>query len=219
PPLRLRRFAVVPLRFQERSIGVVLVDNKTSRRPIMRRGVAQLELFCQQLQNLVSNARLWAETQRRERDATLLLDVTRRLSSTLDLEQVLDIITESTLGVLECDASGFYRWEAARDGLVFVRGRHVPDSMTRAVILRSGEGVSGRAFAERKPRSTPDASCPTPSPALGRPSAPWAPPSCSSATPAPYRPRSSAGAPCPRTPCARSPSRCAGGRRRSSCPT
>src|SRR5205809_170974 len=39
PLLRLRRFAVVPLRFQERSIGVVLVDNKTSRRQIMRRGV------------------------------------------------------------------------------------------------------------------------------------------------------------------------------------
>ncbi len=164
PLLRLRRFAVVPLRFQERSIGVVLVDNKTSRRQIMRRGVAQLELFCQQLQNLVSNARLWAETQRRERDATLLLDVTRRLSSTLDLEQVLDIITESTLGVLECDASGFYRWDAARDGLVFVRGRHVPDSMTRAVILRSGEGVSGRAFAERKPCWTADAHA---DPALG----------------------------------------------------
>ena len=157
PLLRLRRFAAVPLRFQERSIGVVLVDNKSSRRPIMRRGVAQLELFCQQLQNLVSNARLWAETQRRERDATLLLDVTRRLSSTLDLEQVLDIITESTIGVLECDASGFYRWDAARDGLVFVRGRHVPEAMTRAVVLRAGEGVSGRAYAERKPYWTADA--------------------------------------------------------------
>src|SRR5712691_11597040 len=157
PLLRLRRFAAVPLRFQERSIGVVLVDNKSSRRPIMRRGVAQLELFCQQLQNLVSNARLWAETQRRERDATLLLDVTRRLSSTLDLEQVLDIITESTLGVLECDASGFYRWDAARDGLVFVRGHHVPEAMTRAIVLRAGEGVSGRAYAERKPYWTADA--------------------------------------------------------------
>jgi PAS domain S-box-containing protein len=157
PLLRLRRFAAVPLRFQERSIGVVLVDNKGSRRPIMRRGVAQLELFCQQLQSLVSNARLWAETQRRERDATLLLDVTRRLSSTLDLEQVLDIITESTLGVLECDASGFYRWDAARNGLVFVRGRHVPEAMTRAIVLRAGEGVSGRAYAERKPSWTADA--------------------------------------------------------------
>jgi PAS domain S-box-containing protein len=157
PLLRQRRFAAVPLRFQERSIGVVLVDNKGSRRPIMRRGVAQLELFCQQLQSLVSNARLWAETQRRERDATLLLDVTRRLSSTLDLEQVLDIITECTIGVLECDASGFYRWDAARDGLVFVRGHHVPEAMTRAIVLRAGEGVSGRAYAERKPAWTADA--------------------------------------------------------------
>src|SRR6267378_360864 len=60
-------------------------------------------------------------------------------------------------------------------------------------------------------RSTPGASCPTPSPASGRPSAPWAPPSCSSAIPAPCRPRSSAGVPCPRTPYARSRSRVLGG--------
>ena len=79
PLLRVSRFAAVPLRFQERTIGVVLGDNKRHRRSISRRGVAQLEIFCQQLQNLISTARLWAETQQRERDATLLVEVTRRL--------------------------------------------------------------------------------------------------------------------------------------------
>jgi len=157
PLLRVRRFAAVPLRFNDRSIGVVLVDNKRSRRVVTRRGVAQLELFCQQLQSLVSNASLWTETQRRERDATLLLEATRRLSSTLDLEQVLDIITESALGALEVDASGFYRWDPAREGLAFVRGRNLPEAMTRAVVLRAGEGASGRAYALRRPCWTSDA--------------------------------------------------------------
>ena len=156
PLLRATRFAAVPLRFQELTIGVVLADNTRSRRNVTRRGVAQLELFCQQLQSLVSNAGLWAETRRRERDATLLVEVTRRLSSTLDLEQVLDIITESVLSAVELDAAGFYRWDALRAGLALVRGRNLPETMTRDVTLRSGEGVGGRAYAERRAVWTQD---------------------------------------------------------------
>ena len=156
PLLSATRFAAVPLRFQEQTIGVVLADNTRSRRNVTRRGVAQLELFCQQLQSLVSNAGLWAETQRRERDATLLVEVTRRLSSTLDLEQVLDVITESALSAVELDAAGFYRWDTAREGLALVRGRNLPETMTRDVTLRSGEGVSGRAYAERRVAWTQD---------------------------------------------------------------
>jgi PAS domain S-box-containing protein len=156
PLLRATRFAAVPLRFQELTIGVVLADNTRSRRKVTRRGVAQLELFCQQLQSLVSNAGLWAETQRRERDATLLVEVTRRLSSTLDLEQVLDVITESALSAVELDAAGFYRWDELREGLALVRGRNLPDTMTRDITLRSGEGVGGRAYAERRAVWTQD---------------------------------------------------------------
>jgi len=156
PLLRVKRFAAVPLRFQDRTIGVVLGDNKRHRRSISRRGVAQLEIFCQQLQNLISTARLWAETQQRERDATLLVEVTRRLSSTLDLEQVLDIITESALSGDELDVTGLYRWDTARDGLVLVRGRHLSQAMMRGMVLKPGEGVSGRAFAERRAVSTED---------------------------------------------------------------
>src|SRR5262249_41432753 len=80
------------------------------------------ELFCQQLQSLVSNAGLWAETQQSERDATLLVEVTRRLSATLDLEQVLDIITETAVSAVALDAAGFYRWGTARAGLRLARG-------------------------------------------------------------------------------------------------
>jgi len=156
PLLRVSRFAAVPLRFQELTIGVVLADNASTHRNVTRRGVAQLELFCQQLQSLVSNADLWAETQRRERDATLLVEVTRRLSSTLDLEQVLDVITESALSAVELDAAGFYRWDTGRGGLALVRGRNLPETMTRDETLRPGEGVGGRAYAERRAVWTQD---------------------------------------------------------------
>ena len=151
PVLRTRRFALVPLLFQGRPIGVVSADNKHSRRPVTRRGIAHLELFCQQLATSVNNARLYGETRQRERDATILLEVTRKLSATLELDEVIDLISDGTIEALGCAAAGFYRWDPGRGGLVFVRGRNHPMDFARPLLLRPGEGVTGRAYSERRP--------------------------------------------------------------------
>ena len=151
PVLRSRRFALVPLLVQGRPIGVVSVDNKPSRRPIMRRGIAHLELFCQQLATSVNNARLYGETRQREKDAIVLLEVTRKLSATLKLDEVIDLISDGVIEALGCGAAGFYRWDAARGGLVLVRSRNHPMDFARPLLLRPGEGVTGRAYAERRP--------------------------------------------------------------------
>jgi len=112
PLLRVKRFAAVPCASRTERSAWFSATTSAIAAASSRRGVAQLEIFCQQLQNLISTARLWAETQQRERDATLLVEVTRRLSSTLDLEQVLDIITESALSGDELDVTGLYRWDS-----------------------------------------------------------------------------------------------------------
>jgi GAF domain-containing protein/CheY-like chemotaxis protein len=156
PVLRTRRFAVVPLLVQGRSIGLVSADNKTSRRPVLRRGIAHLELFCQQLATSVNNARLYGETRQREKDATVLLEVTRKLAATLKLDEVIDLISDGVIEALGCGAAGFYRWDAARGGLVLERSRNHPMDFARPLLLRPGEGVTGRAYAERRPVWTDD---------------------------------------------------------------
>ncbi len=156
PVLRTRRFALVPLLSQGRPIGVVSADNKPSRGAVTRRAVAHLELFCQQLATAVNNARLYGETRQREKDATVLLEVTRKLSATLELDQVLDLVADGTIEALGCAAAGFYRWDASRGGLVFVRGRNHPMEFARHLLLKPGEGVTGRAYLERRPVWTND---------------------------------------------------------------
>ena len=156
PVLRTRRFALVPLLFQGRPIGLVSADNKPSRGPVTRRAVAHLELFCQQLGSAVNNARLYGETRQRERDATILLEVTRKLSATLELDGVIDLIADGVIEALGCAAAGFYRWDASRGGLVFARGRNHPMEFARPLLLKPGEGVTGRAFVTRRPAWTND---------------------------------------------------------------
>jgi len=99
---------------------------------------------------------LQREVQYREREATALFEVARQLSATLDVEQVLDIITKQTVEALRCDAAGVYRYSEARGGLVFVRGWNMDPHVTRVLVLQPGEGIGGRAYAERRPVWTRD---------------------------------------------------------------
>ncbi|OGK82732.1 MAG: hypothetical protein A2X52_22415 [Candidatus Rokubacteria bacterium GWC2_70_16] len=156
PLLRSRRFAVIPLKFRSKTLGLVAVDNKQSRRPITPRAVAQLQLFCQQLAQSLGTVRLYIETQEREREATLLFDVTRRLSATLDFNEVLDIVADCTIEALKCAAAGFFGWDALRNGLYFIRGRGIEAGVRRDLVLAPGEGVVGRAYVERRPVWTHD---------------------------------------------------------------
>ena len=43
------------------------------------------------------NARLFAATEEREREAGVLFDVTRRLGATLDIEEILGIVAEGAV--------------------------------------------------------------------------------------------------------------------------
>jgi PAS domain S-box-containing protein len=156
PAFSARRFALVPLKSQGRSIGVVSADNEPSRRAITRASVVHLELFAQQLAQSVNTARLHAESQRRERETAILFEATRRLAATLDFDTVLDIVIDSTMEALQCDAAGIFRWDGARDGLVALRDQKLSRALTRELVLRSSEGVAGRAYAERRPVWTHD---------------------------------------------------------------
>ena len=156
PVFRTRRFVIVPLKFRGRPIGIVSADNKPSRRPITPESVARLELFCQELAHSVSNARLYTEAQRREREVTVLFEFTRRIAATLDLGEVLDIITQYATETLGCDGAAVYRWDPTLGALVFARSRHTGAAAAHVPQLQPGEGIAGRAFAERRPVWTND---------------------------------------------------------------
>jgi PAS domain S-box-containing protein len=151
PAFRSRSFVLAPLVIGERAIGVVCADNKPSRRPINPASVEPFSLLCQQLATALEEARLDAETRAREREATQLYEITAQLASSLDLDQILDLITTNAVELLGCDGSGIYMYNEARGGLTYSRGLHVDPELMRDIVLRAGEGIAGRAFQERRP--------------------------------------------------------------------
>ena len=159
---------------------------RSSARPL-RLGAEERELLdtlVGQAALAMRNARLFAATEEREREASALFDVTRRLGATLDVEEILGIVSEGTARAMGSDAAGFFRWDEARERLVVARAVNFSPGPAESLAIRSGEGVSGRAYAERRVCWTDDrvadaALCGTrrtprpPSPRWRRPAPTW----------------------------------------------
>ena len=116
------------------------------------------QAFADQAAQAIWNARQFAETERSERQARALFEVTRRLAATLDTVEILDIVVEGTVQAMGSHAAAFYRWEPAQDSLLVERAYNFPAGLTASLRLRSGEGVAGRAHAERRVCWTDDRS-------------------------------------------------------------
>jgi signal transduction histidine kinase/DNA-binding response OmpR family regulator len=144
-----RAVMALPLLVQERMVGVLVLGDRIGR-VFSDEEIRLAQAFADQAAQAIRNARLFAETQRREREAGALFEVTRRLAATLNPVEILDIVVEGTVQAMASHAAAFYRWDAAQDSLLVERAYNFPAGLTASLRLGSGEGVAGRALAERR---------------------------------------------------------------------
>src|SRR5262249_59997949 len=95
-----------------------------------------LTSFASQAAVAVRNARLFAETMRRRREAEELAQVARMLTESLDIHEVADRVVRSVLPIFGVDAAGLRlmradgRLEAiawAGSAIGFFQSRHIPE--------------------------------------------------------------------------------------------
>lgn len=88
----------------------------------------------------------------RERHLRLLTETIAAVNSTLDLEEVLELVATKVAQALETDACFVYLYDERSDELVLraTFGTRI-EEMTRRPRMRPGEGITGWAAAEREP--------------------------------------------------------------------
>src|SRR5688572_28331271 len=86
------------------------------------------------------------------RHLRLLTETIAAVNSTLDLEEVLELVASKVAEALDADACFVYLYDERADELV-LRATHGTsvEEMTRRPRLRPGEGITGSAAAERAP--------------------------------------------------------------------
>src|SRR3954454_3855935 len=89
---------------------------------------------------------------RSARHLRLITETIAAVNSTLDLDEVFELVAAKVAEALETDACFVYLYDEAADELVLRAsfGTRVED-MTRVPKMRPGEGITGTAAAERAP--------------------------------------------------------------------
>ena len=148
--------AVVPLLANDRAIGVMaLLDTRIRR--YTEDEISLLTAFADQASLALEKARLLREAEVKEHETLQLYEVTTQLASNHDMDSVLDLIPKTAAELLNCDAVMITRYDEAQNRLIVVRQHNFPAEWLQNLVIRPGDGCTGRAFQEEHPVWTMDA--------------------------------------------------------------
>jgi len=162
-----RTVLAVPMVRDGIPVGAIVVTRMRVA-PFSPAQIELLETFARQALIAVETVRLFQELQARTRDLgrsveelRALGDISRAVSSTLDLDTVLNAIVGRAVELSSAQGGVIYEYDQIGQTFTQVRAsHHVEDELSdllRATPLRLGEGVSGRAALLRVPVQVSDA--------------------------------------------------------------
>ena len=155
----------VPMLRNADPIGAITVRRQNVR-PFSDKQIALLQTFADQAVIAIENVRLFKELEARTGELTrsvekltALGEVSRAVSSTLDVETVLDMIVSRASQLAGAAGCSIFEYDEAAEQFE-LRATHNDDTAfveaLRAVPLRKGEGLMGRAAEMREPIQIPD---------------------------------------------------------------
>jgi PAS domain S-box-containing protein len=117
-----------------------------------------MELFSNQAAVALENARLFVETRQHLRQIESLRVIDRAISSSFDLDGILEIFLDQLFELLTIDAANILLANRYAPVLEFAQGRGFRTTALRHTHLRYGDGYAGKAALHRELVFVPDLS-------------------------------------------------------------
>jgi signal transduction histidine kinase len=141
----------VPLNAGAVSIGTLSVGSRDGATVYTNGQLNLLQAIADQTAGAIVKSRLLKESQQRTHQLSSLNEITRQLTSTLELNPLLQNILENAVGILNCEAGSLFLLDEQTDELVFkVTVGPVATNLV-GQRLPSGTGIVGRAIQSRGP--------------------------------------------------------------------
>ncbi|MEJ5201597.1 MAG: GAF domain-containing protein [Anaerolineales bacterium] len=148
---RLFAWVGVPLNAGAETIGALSLAKRDTSMTYTSEQIELLNAIANQLAGAIVKNRLLQEAEQRARQLTILNEVTRQLTSTLDITALLQTILKSAVDILNCVAGSLFLLDEQTDELVFVETvGPVADNLV-GKRLPPGVGVVGQAVKTRQP--------------------------------------------------------------------
>ena len=142
---------VVPLRRGQEPFGLVALMNKSGGL-FTWEDLDFLEAILDKGQIAIENARLYEEVKKRFQELEVLYRMGTGLSSTLNLERVLQLVIESAIEAIPAAEKGvIHLLDEEEDRLVIKAQSGYGQEIMERVVLKVGEGYAGWVVKEDKP--------------------------------------------------------------------
>jgi signal transduction histidine kinase len=164
-----RAVVAVPMVRGEQPIGAITAT-RAEPGHFSATQIALLQTFADQAVIAIQNVRLFTELRDRTQELTrsvekltALGEISQAVSSTLDLDAVLDTIVARARQLAGADGGAIYEYEESTETFHVRATDNVDATLVQtlaAMPLRKGEGVMGRATDSREPTQVADISAP-----------------------------------------------------------
>ena len=160
-----RTVVATPLLRKGTPLGVIFIG-RPEVHPFSAKQIALLETFANQAAIAIENVRLFNELRERTSELTrsveqltALGDVGRAVSSTLDLDTVLQTIVTRASQLAGTDACSVFEYDEATEAFQLRATNNLDEevvALARRTPTRKGEGTLGRMAVTRQPVQIPD---------------------------------------------------------------
>ncbi len=151
----VRSELAVPLIIKNKVIGVIDIQSETAAffTPDHQR---LLELVASRMAVAVENARLYTRVSRQAQTLTVLNEISREITSILDLDDLLERIGTLLKRVIDFQMFTILLWSDSRDRLEHRFSSRYGERVTRERTITLGQGIIGAAAQLREPVLAPD---------------------------------------------------------------
>lgn len=147
----------VPLRRGGKIIGALEAINKQDGKFTLKDRQILVSL-ADQIAIALDNAALYQRVKREIKERELLYEVSKRISSSLDLNEVMGLILDSLREVVRYDAAGIYLVDPEASHIVALTTRGYDPEAEKRVELKFGEGIVGWVAKNQDSVIVPDVS-------------------------------------------------------------
>jgi signal transduction histidine kinase len=155
-----RTLLAVPMLREQGIVGIFILSGRPDVvQPFTERQIELVETFADQAVIAIENVRLFQELQDRVDELQALGEVSRAVSSSLDLEHVLGTVVERANELADTDGGAIFEYDddSAEFHLRATRLFNADlEATLQAAPPRLGEGAIGRAAATHVPFQVPD---------------------------------------------------------------
>jgi signal transduction histidine kinase len=141
----------VPLNAGAETIGVISLGSRDATTIYTSEQADLVQAIADQAAGAIVKARLLQEAERRARQLTILNEVSRSMTSTLELVPLLNQILQSAVDILNCEAGSLLLIDDQTGELVFEVALGPVGKELIGQRLPPGTGLSGKAVETRQP--------------------------------------------------------------------